>query len=390
MASIRTISEIYENLSNDLRNKLNLADDDLKKVLDAVALSLAGEFKLTYLFLADIQNNLFPDTADTSENGGTLERLGSIYLNRNLKPATSGTFEVLVVGEVGSTLRSGLTFKSNDNSLNPGNLYVLDQEVILAGNDTIEIRSLEGGSNQSLETSDTLTITEPVIGVEKTVEVSEILIQPLAAEEVEDYRISILQAIQLEPQGGAKTDYRIWAKDAQGVRFVYPYVKDGSAGIVQVYTEATKEDSTDGNGTPSAALLLNVAEVIELDPDITLDTNSRGRRPIQANIEVLPIVPIPIDITIIGLQETSSDIENNIMTNLAEFLTQVRPFVSGADLDRNKNNILYSAKLQAVVTDVLNASNFFTDFNMSVQGVNQTSFLFARENIPYLRNLTIN
>lgn len=390
MADIRTTSEIYTNISNDLRNKLGLADNDLKKVLDAVALSLAGEFKLLYLYLADIQNNLFPDTADTSENGGTLERQGDIYLNRNLNPATSGLFNVLVTGEIGSTLRSGLTFKSNDDSLNPGNLYVLDQEVILVGNDVIEIRSLEGGVEQLLEVLDTLTITEPVIGVDKIVTVDGIVSQPLAAESVEDYRISILQAIQLEPQGGAKTDYRIWASDAQGVRFSYPYVKDGEAGTVQVYVEATKEDSTDDNGTPSAALLSDVEDVIEFDPDVTIDTNSRGRRPIQATVEVLPIIPIPVDVIITGLNETSPDIENAINANLVEFLTDIRPFVAGADLSRNKNDILYSAKLQSVVTDVLEASNFFTDFNITVQGVGQSSFLFTRENIPYLRDLTIN
>lgn len=390
MAEIRSISEIYENLSNDLRNKLSLSDDNLKKVLDAVALSLAGEFKLTYLFLADIQNNLFPDTADTSENGGTLERQGNIYLNRNINPATSGTFDVSVTGEPGSVLRSGLTFKSNDNSLNPGNLYILDQEIVLVGNDIVEIRSLDGGVEQLLEPLDTLTITEPVIGVDKVVSVDSVVSQPLAAESVEDYRISILQAIQLEPQGGAKTDYRIWSADAQGVRFVYPYVKDGEAGTVQVYVEATEEDSTDGNGTPSAALLTDVEEVIEFDPDETLETNSRGRRPIQATVEVLPVTPVPVDVIITDLQQTSVDIENAITENLKEFLTSIRPFVSGADLARNKNDILYSAKLQSVVTDVIDSSNFFTDFDVMVQGVSQQSFLFSRENIPYLRDLTIN
>lgn len=391
MAAIPTILEIYTNLSNDLRNRLDLSDDNLKKVLDAVALSLAGQFKLTYLALADIQNNIFPDTADTGENGGTLDRLGLIYLNRIRRPSTSGTFSVSVVAENGSSLRSGITFKSNDDSFNPGNLYILDQVQVLTGaNDVVEIRSLEGGSSVLLEVGDTLTITEPVIGVEQIVTVTGVVQQPFDEETVDDFRAAILQSIQLEPQGGAKTDYRLWAADAQGVRNVYPYVKDTEAGTVQIYVEATAADSTDGLGTPSAALMADVVEVIEFDPDISLPLNERGRRPIQANIEVLPINLNPVDVTITGLQENSPAIQASIAQNLENYLLSIRPYVAGADLARNKNDILYSARLQAVVTDVLTASNFFTDFNVFVNGVNQLSFLFSRDNIPYLRNLVIN
>ena len=54
---------------------------------------------------------------------------------------------------------------------------------------------------------------------------------------------------------------------------------------------------------------------------------------------------------------------------------------------RNKNDILYSARLQSVVTDVLDASNFFTSFEMRVNGVLLNSFQFGGANIPYLRNL---
>lgn len=390
MALIPTISQIYDNLSNDLKNKLNLSDNDLKKVLDAVALSLTGQLKLTYLFLADIQNNIFPDTADSAVNGGTLDRQGLIYLNRIRRPATSGVFNVSVIAEAGSVLRAGITFKSNDDSSNPGNLYVLDEEQVLTGvDDIVQIRSISGGVEISLVIADTLTITEPVIGVDKIVTVSSIVEPPLAEETVEAFRAAILQSIQLEPQGGAKTDYRLWAADAQGVRNVYPYIKDGEAGTVQVYVEATESDSTDGNGTPAPSLLEDVEEVIEFDPDITIETNSRGRRPIQANIEVLPIIPIPVDVTVTGLQDASIDVENAVRANLIEYLKTIRPYVAGADLARNKNDILYSARVQSVVTDVLGSSNYFTGFDLFVDGVNQISYIFSRENIPYLRDLTI-
>ena len=127
MANIPTISQLYESARNDLRNRLNLSDVETKKVLDVFSSVLAAQLKLTYLFLSDIEKNLFPDTADTSENGGSLDRFGLIHLNRLRRESTNGVYSVVIDGVVGSMLREGITFKSDDNALSPGELYVLDQ-----------------------------------------------------------------------------------------------------------------------------------------------------------------------------------------------------------------------------------------------------------------------
>lgn len=391
MSYIPTIEEIYSNIVNDLRNKLDLSDNDFKTVIDALALSLAGQFKLTYLTLSDIQQNVFPDTADSQKNGGTLERHGLIHLNRLQRPASGSVINIEVIADVGSVLRSGLTFKSNDGSKNAGKLFILDVEKITTSNpELVEVRSIEGGVDYNLNDGDELTITEPVIGVESLVSVESTTSQALSAETDSDYRNSIIEAIQLEPQGGAKTDYRLWAKDAQSVSEVYPYVKDGEAGTVQVYVEAVDVDSVDQNGTPSQSILDNVEEVINFDPDMTRPIFERGRRPIQANLEVLPIQTIPVDIEIVGLNVNTQAIQSNIRENLVAFLKTIRPFIDGADLLRNKNDVLYSARAQSVITDLIGFDNFFTDFIMLVDGVNQNSFIFSREKIPYLRNLNFN
>lgn len=389
MRSIPTIQELQDALANDLKSKLNLSSTDLKTVLNAFDTVLAAQFKLVYLFLSDIQNNIFPDTADTSENGGTLEQLGFIYLGRYPNPATIGIFEAEVVGSAGAVLRAGLTFKSNEDSKNPGQVFILDSEYTLTGtSDIIEIRSIKGGLDYDLNIGDELTITEPVLGVENVITITTILEQPKASENIEVYRQLILDAIQLEPQGGSKTDYRLWSADAQGVRKVYPYVRDGEAGTVDVYVEATIEDSTDGNGTPSSQLLSDVLEVIEFDPDDTKPLNERGRRPIQANVETLAITTIPVDVQITGLSNSSISVQNAIINNMKVHLNDIRPYISGADLARNKNDILYSARLQSVATDVLESANFFTGFVMQVDGVTELSYVFTLGNIPYLRNVT--
>ena len=384
---MKTIIELKEQISNDLRNRLNLSDDKLKKVLDALSGVLAAQFKLAYLGVEDAQRNLYPDTADTFENGGSLNRLGSIYLNRDIRPATSAIYRANVTGVEDSVLRSGLTFKSNIDSSNPNKLYILENEYTLTGsNDLITVRSVDGGLDYSQDNGNNLTITEPVIGVDKTVVINKsgfiAFTDPLAAETTQEFRNSILNAIQLEPQGGSKSDYRIWASDAAGVRFVYPYVKDGEAGTVQIFVE-----SSGNNGVPSQSILDEVEEVINFDPDETKPTAQRARRPMQANLEVIPIDPIDVEINITGLEDSSTIVRDAIELNLIEFLKNIRPFVDGSDLLRNKNDILYSAKLQGVVSDVLDPDNFFNNFSMLIDGVSQTSFIFSREKIPNLINV---
>lgn len=388
MRRIPTINELKESISNDLKNKLNLSSSDLKYVLDAFDSVLAAQLNLLYLYLSDVQNNEFPDTADLEINGGTLEHFGRIYLNRNPLPATAGIFNLSVTGTLGSVLRSGLTFKSNENSLNPGQLYVLDNEYILTGtSDIIEVRSLGGGVDFDLNVSDELTITEPVLGVSNIVVVDEVIEQPRASEDIEVYRQFILDSIQLEPQGGAKTDYRLWSSDAQGVRKVYPYVRNNDAGIVDVYVEATIDDSTDGKGTADSTLLDNVLDVIEFDPDDTKPLNERGRRPIQANVQTQSITVIPVDVDIIALNDDSTSVRDSIRSNIELYLYDIRPYISGADLPRDKNDILYMARLQSVVTDVLDSANYFDSLNMQVSGVGTNSYEFNLGFIPYLRNL---
>ena len=389
MKPIPSIIELQQNIVEDLKNKLNLSDDDLKKTLNAFSLVLSGQMKILYLFLADIQNNIFADTANSQEQGGTLERIGQIYLNRPPFPDAIGVFNISVNGIVGSVLREGLTFKSNEDALNPGQLFVLDSEhIMVATTDVIEVRSLGAGTDFNLSVNDKLTITEPVIGVDKTVTVTAVPTQPTAGETLENYRDAILRAIQLEPQGGSKSDYRQWASDAPGVRLVYPYVRDTDAGIVDVYVEATLSDSTDGKGTPTTTILNEVLAVIEQDPDLSKPINERGRRPIQANVITSAISLIPVDVTISGLNDSSQSVKDVIQSALIDMLYGVRPYISGADLLRNKNDILYSGRVQSVVTDALANGNFFNQLTLIVDGNSVVSYEFDLGNIPYLRNLT--
>lgn len=388
MKKIPTLTEIRTSIENDLRNRLGLTEDELRKTVSAFASVQSAQVKLLYLRLSDIQNNIFPDTADLAANGGELERLGLIYLNRQPFAATAGVYNITVNGEDGSTLRSSLTFKSNDTSKSPGYLFILDAEYILVTPQTdIEIRALTSGLESVLDVGNELTITEPVLGVDQTVTISSIVTEARAAETTEAYRRAILDAIQLEPQGGSRTDYKLWAKDAQGVRDVYPYVKAGSAGFIEIYVEATVLDSIDSKGTPSQDLIDETEAVIEQDPDDTKPVEERGRRPIQAFLDMLPIVIEDVDIEIVDLNDSSQEEKDKIQSALMDFLNDIRPFIDGADLARNKNDILYNAQVQATVSDSVASGNFFSNLIVSVNGVVTSAYTFDGGRIPFLRNL---
>src|SRR5690606_31477344 len=286
MITIPTTAELYEDIIADLEAEYGESIPAFGRVfLVALAAVQAGKLKLYYLAIAKLQKNIFVDTADPEASGGTLERFGRIKLGRNPRPATAAQYTITVTGTIGSTIAANTTWKSDDASANPGKLYVLDVAFELETSpDSVNVRALETGLDSQLSVSDTMSLTAPVVGVDKVATVSAEIVEPRAAEELEDYRQSALDAYRLEPQGGAAADYRLWAADAQGVRRVYPSAKTGFAGEINLFIEATRADSTDGKGTPSAGLIEDVEEVVDFDPDTSKPLNERGRRPLQVEI----------------------------------------------------------------------------------------------------------
>lgn len=390
MKQVPTTIELQTKLSQDFRIAFELEDDDYKEGIDAISSVLAAQFRIMYMYAADNRNNLFPDTADTSEDGGELERLGVIYLNRQPRLATEGKYLVSLTGEAGTIIRESLTFKSNEDSNSAGNLFICDDGYEMTGTDDfIILRALVSGLSSLLLVGNKLTVTEPVLGLSSEVTVTEVIEKPISSEPISVYRKSVMDAIQQEPTGGSKTDYRLWASDAQGVRLVYPYVKEGAAGTMQVFVEAVKEDSEDGKGTPSQFILDSVREVINFDPDDSKETYERARIPMGVNLEVLPITLKPVDIELTGLSDSSLSIQQAIKDNIDTYLESIRPFIDGGDLIRNKNDILYNYRLSGIVQDVIGNSNYFENFKMKVDGNEESSFLFSKSNIPFFRNLII-
>jgi hypothetical protein len=380
MITIPTTTELFNAIIADLEGEFNITiNPNGKSELRAMAATQAAKLKQMYLGIAAVQKNIFVDTCDDD----VLTRFGLVKLNRQPFAAVAGQYSVLVTGQIGGIIAAGTLFKSNDSTLNPGILYVLDNAFTLTGTTgTITIRSLTIGLTSKLEIGDTLTATAPLPVVDQIATVTVEVVQPLAAETTENYRAAILNAFRLETQGGAATDYRVWSGDAQGVQTVYPYAKPNAPAELNLFIEATPGDSIDGKGTPSALIIADVESVVNFSPDVSLPLNERGRRPITAIVNYEPITPKTIDITITGFQGLTIPIENDLTAAFTTQIALIRPFVAAADLITLKNDIIDVNKLIGIIITAKPGS-IFTSVSFTVDGVPFTTYQFVNGNIPY-------
>lgn len=383
MINIPIIQQIFSDVKADLESKM---DSNIpifgKAFLTALVAVQSAKFYIFYLILGRIEKNIFPDTADPESKGGSLERFGRVKLGRNPFPATQGVYSVQVYGTTGAVIKASTTFKSNDDALSPGKLFIIDSDYILDGTNVISLRALESGIGSKLNAGDQLTVTSPVALVESVCEVLSQTIEPRAAESIEDYRRKIRDAFRLEAQGGAGADYRLWASEVQGVQQSYPYAKSGVTSEINLYVESEIADSTDGKGTPSAQMLLDVEEIIE-EPT----TDRPARKPLTVIMNYLPVIPKDIDIEITGFVGITAEIETLIFNAIKNYLDDVRPFVSSIDVlseknDKIDNNTLISLILQA------RPGSVFDSLAFEVDGSAEVSFIFENGDIPYLNNIT--
>jgi hypothetical protein len=384
MTNIPTLQQLYNAILADLENEYGITIPLFgKNSLRAQAAVQAGKLWIYYKLIGFLQKNIFADTADPEAMGGTLERFGRVKLGRNPFPAVAGQYAVLVTGTPGQTIPASTTFKSNDDSANPGLLFVLDAPFTLtAGPDLITLRALVAGLESELEIGDKLTATAPLALIDSIVTVSVLIVQPLAAETIDAYRRKVLDAYRLEPQGGAGSDYRIWSADVQGVFQSYPYAKAGFSNEISLYIESTIADSVDGKGTPPVGMLQDVQDSIELP------TASRpSRKPLAVyNIDYLPANPLDIDITITGYIGLTAAIQTDIFNTIKAELDTVRPFVSSIDIAANKNDIFDTNKIIALIIEAKPGS-VFGAVQLEVNTVVFPTFTFSGGDIPFLNSI---
>ena len=379
MITLPTLSELQADYISDLESKFSTTIPTTgRSFLRAWASVQAGVVYLLYLALGKVQKNIFADTADLE----TLTRFGRVKLGRNPFPAMAGEYTCKVTGSIGAVIPASTTFKSDDDSANPGHLYILDVEFTFTTPiESITLRALDAGLEAELEVTNTLTATAPIALVDQSASVSSELVAPLSAETTEEYRTKVLAAFRLEPQGGAGSDYRLWAADVQEVKQSYPFATLGFT-EVDLYVEAFLDESLDFKGTPTPATLAAVESAIE---DPTVDRPSR--KPILDVVNYLAVTPLDVDITITGYVDLTAEKETIIINAITAALADIRPFVSSIDILANKNDILNTAIITHLIIEAVPGS-VFGAVTFDVDGSPETSFTFSGGNIPFLNDIT--
>jgi uncharacterized phage protein gp47/JayE len=381
--TIPTLTELQQSIAADLRNRLQIPSIVGRAIINAISFVQAAKLKLFYLQAAFIYKNIFPDTADPESLQGSLSRFGFIKLGRYPTPATAGEYSVEVTGEIGATIISNTTYKSLDTSTSPDKLFVLDTTFTFTdttGN--ILLRALELGVDAKLEIDDKLQLTQPIVDVDSYGIVTAISTTPTEAENIEDYRKEIVAKFRTAAMGGSKADFRAWGNEAPGVRQIYPYITE--AGIIDLYIEATPEDSTDGHGTPSAAIIQDVEVEIELsDPPAVM-----GHCPMGVfDINYTPINTVEVDVIITNLSDDSY--LTAIGAAIDTMLLDVRPYIAGVDNLNDANmGILYEADIYNVVRNVIDSLATFESLQLKVDGTPVSLYTFSEGNIPFLNSLT--
>lgn len=390
MVTIPTLSQIYTNTVSDLESEFGSAVPSFGKFfIRAVALVMSGTIKIMYLILAKLQKNIFVDLADPEYSGGTLERWGRIKLNRNRNAAIAGEYTIRIVSSAAAypiTIPGETKWKGNIGGTN--RLFIIDEDIAITTTpQDITVRALEGGESSRLQVGQTVYLTRPVEDVNTTSIVQSEDTIPQSEESVEDYRQAIIDAFRLEPQGGAASDYRLWAQDVSGVAKVYPYAVYATPAHVIVYVEATEADSDDGKGTPGTAMLDDVSAVFEQDPDTSLDIDERGRRPLGVfDLDVQAVSVKDIDVTIPSSSFTATQ-QTAIESAIRERIEEIRPYISGADVASLQDDVLDVNILTAEILLTVPGSTFGT-VTFDVDSVTKSTYTFDDGEIPYLNSVT--
>ena len=383
---IQTISELQDRILNDYATELGVDKSDLGDTYIVRSKVLAGLVYPIYLALSSVEKNIFFDLAEES----ILKRYGNVFLQRNPAPASQGIYTVEVTGTIGAKIPASTQFQANDTTNAAGFLFIVDNEKTLTAEiENVTIRALTAGLNSALNVNDLLTSVSPIAGINDEVKVISIDTQPSAAEDIENYRDDIVEAVRLEANGGSPADYKLWASDVPEVRTVYPYVIEGEAGNLEIFIEATKENSAPAEiiGVPTQQTIDDVYKNdvgSETGALIYDSVNNRGRKPMTVNkIEVKPVNPIPVDIRFIELSDES--IANQLRSSIDDLLYEIRPFIAGADNLVNKNNILTISAIQVIVINILANNNItYTDLKMDVNSIESTLVEFDKGDYPYL------
>jgi hypothetical protein len=339
------------NLEGQLGQTSPLADKAFLRVLAAMeALQATGHYK--YATERSLQNLALTAT------GTDLDKLGSeIGIIR--KPGEAAILTISLPAITGTVIPAGVDYIGDSNGVR----YFPASSVVAAAGVAISTVTAEIiGVNGNLLVGDTMSISSQVPGAETVATVT--VIDNIGAETETDeaYRQRVLFGLRTTKGGGNATDHKKWAEEVAGVFKAFPYAgKPIDPPLTDypsdrtVYIEA--DTTIDADGIAPGSLLDEVRDSINTDPVTLLSRPGLGFT--DSTLFVESIIRTAFIVTITNLvvdAAKEADTKTAISLALDTYFRAIAPFLTGIDLEQERNDFITNLTVSEVVQDILSAN----------------------------------
>lgn len=256
----------------------------------------------------------FPQTS----YGIYLEYLGecnNVYKNL----ATKSTGIIKVKGVPGTLIQSGKVVGTVSTDIKQGIEFEFTETKIIDATGIVNVSAkclIEGTIGNVLANTITMLITS-INGVESIIN-EESFSGGTDIEDEENFREKLIEA-EKEPQlSGADTDYIKWAKEVDGVGYVYPISEWNGPGTVKVLI-------LDKNGQPATQELIDAVQK-HIAPIVPKGQNRGGKAPLGAIVTIATPSVLAIDIKANFQFEEgyiTSDVFSNLKAKLNKYLSKL-------------------------------------------------------------------
>ncbi|MEJ2043690.1 MAG: baseplate J/gp47 family protein [Reinekea sp.] len=276
---------------------------------------------------------------------------------------TSTVLTATLPATTGTTIPANINFVGDDNSL----LYYTNTSVIAAaGVATLTLTCRTPGAVGNLSPAQTLTISSQISGAEQIATITAVSTTGADAEAKETYRQRLLDVVRAPGGGANSADYRNWAQEEEGIVRAYPYSGNptylgGGGGSINppdrtVYCEC--DTSIESDGITPAGLLTTTKATIIADPDTGLH-----REPLGLTSDTLYVVAISrttFYVQIISatfISGTTAQVKSDINDALTAYFLSLEPFISGLDVDEERNDLITIPSVTKIIQQILAANS---------------------------------
>lgn len=205
------------------------------------------------------------------------------------------------------------------------------------------------GAQGNLEVGAVVAFANPRAQVGRQAVVTSIVVTGADGEDPEDYRDRARARYQLQPQGGASADYKIWAEETAGIVAAYPYTGDPDE--IDLYVEATPASSGSIDGIPTVAQRTAVLQSVTYDA-----TGAANRAPLGAFVNVLPISRSVFTVQVLGLSAPNLPVlRDSIDAAVSAKFWAYEPYIPGLSVGARRDFIT-EAEVVSMVASICYAA----------------------------------